>query len=85
MRFNIKAFAITSGLVYGFVLFVTTWWLMARGYSSHETLLAMVYPGLAISPMGSMVGLVYGFLDGVIIGGVFAWLYNLLAKTADAA
>jgi len=80
MKFNIKAFAIASGLIYGFVLFVSTWWLMARGYSNQETFLSMVYPGLTISPQGSMAGLVYGFFDGVIIGGLFAWLYNHLAK-----
>ena len=81
MKFNIKAFAIAFGLIYGFVLLVSTWWLMARGYSNQETLLSMVYPGLTISPQGSIVGLVYGFFDGVIIGGLFAWLYNHLAKT----
>ncbi|MDA3917215.1 MAG: hypothetical protein PF690_09605 [Deltaproteobacteria bacterium] len=83
MRFNIKAFAIACGLIYGFVLFVSTWWLMARGYSNQETFLSMVYPGLTISPLGSMVGLVYGFFDGVIIGAVFAWVYNHLAKAFD--
>ncbi len=38
MKFNIKAFALVSGLVYGLVLFVSAWWLMARGYSDQETL-----------------------------------------------
>lgn len=80
MKFNTKAFAIASGLIYGFVLFISVWWLMARGYSNQETLLSMLYPDLTISPLGSLLGLIYGLFDGVIIGALFAWLYNHLAK-----
>jgi hypothetical protein len=84
MKFNTKAFAISSGLIYGFALFVSVWWLMARGYSNQETLLSMVYPYLTISPSGSLLGLIYGLFDGVIIGALFAWLYNHLAKAFDS-
>jgi hypothetical protein len=84
MKFNTKAFAIASGLIYGFVLFISVLWLMAQGYSNQETLLSMVYPFLAISPLGSLLGLIYGFFDGVIIGALFAWLYNHLAKAFDS-
>jgi len=84
MKFNTKAFAIASGLIYGFVLFISVLWLMARGYSNQETLLSMVYPYLAISPLGSLIGLIYGLFDGVIIGALFAWLYNHLAKAFDS-
>jgi len=80
MKFNIKAFALVSGLMYGFVLFISALWLMARGYSNQETLLSMVYPGFTISPLGSLLGLIYGLFDGVIIGALFAWLYNHLAQ-----
>jgi hypothetical protein len=84
MKFNTKAFAVASGLIYGFVLLISVLWLVARGYSNQETLLSMVYPGLTISPLGSLLGLVYGFFDGVIIGALFAWLYNHLAKAFDS-
>ena len=84
MKFNTKAFAIASGLIYGFVLFISVLWLMARGYSNQETLLSMVYPYLAISPLGSLLGLIYGLFDGAIIGALFAWLYNHLAKAFDS-
>jgi hypothetical protein len=80
MKFNIKAFALSSGLMCAFVLFVSVWWLMARGYSNQETLLSMVYPYFKISPIGSLLGLIYGLFDGVIIGALFAWLYNHLAQ-----
>ena len=84
MKFNIKAFASACGLMYGFVLFVSAWWLIARGYSNQETLLSMVYPYFTISPLGSLLGLIYGLFDGVIIGALFAWLYNHLAKAFDS-
>ena len=84
MKFNTKAFAVVSGLIYGFVLLISVLWLVARGYSNQETLLSMVYPGLTISPLGSLLGLIYGFFDGVIIGALFAWLYNHLAKAFDS-
>ena len=84
MKFNTKAFAISSGLIYGFALFVSVLWLMGRGYSNQETLLSMVYPYLTISPSGSLLGLIYGLFDGVIIGALFAWLYNHLAKAFDS-
>jgi hypothetical protein len=84
MKLNIKAFALVSGLIYGLVLFVSAWWLMARGYSNQETLLSMVYPNFTISPLGSLLGLIYGLFDGVIIGALFAWMYNHLAQAFDS-
>lgn len=80
MKFNVKAFAVGSGLLYGFLLFVSALWLMARGYSNQETLLSMVYPFYSISLLGSLVGLVYGIIDGMILGALFAWVYNHLAQ-----
>jgi hypothetical protein len=38
-----------------------------------------VYRGYTISPIGSMIGLVYGFFDALIGGAIFAWLYNKMA------
>jgi hypothetical protein len=30
--------------------------------------------------VGSLIGLVWGFVDGLVCGFVFSWLYNKLAK-----
>ena len=80
MKLNIKALALSSGLMCGLLFFVSAWWLMARGYSNQETLLSMIYPYFTISPLGSLLGLIYGFIDGVIIGALFAWVYNYLTQ-----
>ena len=37
-----------------------------------------LYRGYSISPSGSVIGLVWGFVDALIGGAIFAWLYNWL-------
>jgi hypothetical protein len=80
MRLNVKAFALTCGLVWGLGVFFLTWWIMAfDGATGQMTLLGQIYRGYRVSPLGSVVGLIWAFPDGLIGGAVFAWLYNLLA------
>jgi len=77
---NIKAFALTCGLVWGLGLFCLTWWVIAfEGSTGDVTLIGHIYRGYTVSPTGSVVGLVWGFFDGLVGGAVFAWLYNVLA------
>jgi len=45
----------------------------------------LVYPGYAISGLGSLIGLVYGFIDGAVCGALFGWLYNLFSGGAADA
>ncbi len=89
-RFNVRAFAITTGLVWGFGLFVLTWWIIAfDGSSTEPTFIGKIYRGYEVTAMGSLIGLVWAFVDGLIGGAIFAWLYNLVAaksgKAADAS
>jgi hypothetical protein len=81
MKLNIKAFALTCGLVWGIGLFLLTWWLMAFGGSTGEpTLIGRIYRGYNISPAGSFIGLAWAFGDGLLMGAIFAWLYNLVSR-----
>ena len=80
MRLNIKAFALTCGLLWGFGLFFITWWMIAfDGATGEATLIGKVYRGYRIDAVGSLIGLVWAFFDGLIGGAIFAWLYNLIA------
>lgn len=80
MRFNIKAFALTCGLIWGFGVFCLAWWLMLfEGQGADAGMLGHIYRGFSITPLGSIIGLVYALADGFVGGLVFAWLYNLLA------
>jgi hypothetical protein len=79
MRLNIKAFALTCGLIWGFGLFLLTWWIIAfEGASGDLTFIGRIYRGYSLSPTGSFIGLIWALIDGFIGGAVFAWLYNLI-------
>lgn len=81
MQFDGKAFALTCGLIWGLGLFFLTWWIIAfEGSTGEITLIGRVYRGYAISPAGSLIGLGWGFFDGLIGGAIFAWLYNRLSS-----
>ena len=83
MKLNIKSFALTCGLFWGFALFELTWWIIAfEGATGEPTLIGRIYRGYSISPAGSFIGLAWGFGDGLISGAIFAWLYNLFASRA---
>jgi len=80
MKLNVRAFALTCGLVWGVGLFLLTWWIIAfDGATGEPTLIGRLYRGYSISPAGSFIGLIWAFVDGLIFGAIFAWLYNFVA------
>jgi hypothetical protein len=90
MRLNITALSLTAGLFWGgAVLIVALANLMWPGYGrAFLELCASIYPGYRPGVgMGPVItGTLYGVVDGAISGAVFAWLYNLLARSrADRA
>ena len=81
MQLNIRAFALTCGLMWGFGLLLITWWiLLLDGSTCAVTFIGKVYRGFNLSFSGSLIGFVWALVDGVIGGAIFAWLYNLIAK-----
>jgi hypothetical protein len=81
MRLNVKAFALTAGILWGAAICLATLWLLAFGHEGEAIrLLDHFYLGYTYSVGGAFVGLVWGFLDGLVAGGLFAWLYNRLTK-----
>jgi len=81
MKLNIKAFAVSCGILTGAAVFIGTWWVLAFGNGTGGLeFLGDYYFGYSISPVGSFVGLAYGVIDGLIWGAVFAWLYNALTS-----
>ena len=84
-QLNIKAFALTCGIVWGLGLFFLTWWIIAFDGSTGEiTFIGRLYRGYTISPIGSVIGLTWAFFDGLIGGVVFAWLYNKLTGSTES-
>jgi ABC-type transport system involved in cytochrome c biogenesis permease subunit len=79
---NGKAFAVAAGILWGVLLFALTLLEAARGAGHTLWLLSAVYLGYSVTYPGSVVGLVYGFVSGALIGAAFCWLYNRFAGTS---
>jgi hypothetical protein len=85
MKLDVKAFGLTCGLVWGVGLLCLTWWLIAfYGATGEITFIGRLYRGYSVSPVGSVIGLIWGFADGLVGGLVFAWLYNAIAGPAPS-
>ncbi|MGD2056130.1 MAG: bacteriophage holin [Gammaproteobacteria bacterium] len=81
LKLDVRAFAVTCALVWGLGLFVLTWWIIAfEGATGDPTLIGRVYRGYTITPLGSVIGLAWALLDGLVGGAIFAWLYNVIAS-----
>lgn len=81
MKLDIKAFGLAFGILWGLAMFIGTWWIiMSSGVQEGVPLMGKFYLGYRITPLGSVVGLIWGFFDGLISGVIFAWLYNRLAR-----
>ena len=82
MKLNVKAFALAGGILWGVSMFILTWWIMMfTGNTGDPTIVGkMYYIGYSISPLGSLIGAVYGFFDVGFACAIFALLYNKLAK-----
>ena len=86
MKLSVKAFALTSAVIWALAMFMVITLNMATGGYGAEFLKVMgsIYPGYHYGSGVSsiIVGSLYGFVDAGIAGLIFAWLYNLLAKTS---
>jgi hypothetical protein len=79
--FNVKAFALTCGILWALAALVFA--ILAMQFSYGTALvnaLGTVYIGYEATVTGALVGAVWGFVDAGIGGLVFAWLYNKLAS-----
>ena len=78
---SIRSFALTAGIFGGVSMFFIAWWLILTGNAEGPTtLLERIYIGYSFTPMGSVIGAVWGFVDFAIGGAIFAWLYNRIKK-----
>ena len=86
MKLDVKAMALTAGLLWGVLgMFLTGLAnLIWDGYGEDLLgVMASLYPGYdATASFGQViVGTLYGLVDGAVAGAVFAWLYNRLAAS----
>ena len=78
---SIRSVALTLGFVGGVSMFLLAWWLIIIGNAEGPTtLFERMYIGYSFTPLGSVIGAIWGFVDFGIGGAIFAWLYNLINK-----
>ena len=78
---SIRSVALTLGIMGGASMFLLAWWLIIIGNAEGPTtLLERMYIGYSFTPLGSVIGAIWGFVDFGIGGAIFAWLYNLINK-----
>ena len=78
---SIRSTGLTTGIFGAAAMFFLAWWLMLTGNAEGPvTLFERIYIGYSFTPMGSIIGAIWGFVDWGIAGALFAWLYNLINK-----
>lgn len=83
-RLNVRSLAIAGAILTGACLFLTAL-LASWGVIGSELveLAATIYPGYAVGFGGAVIGLFYGAVEGAIVGGLVAWLYNKFSKSSQ--
>jgi hypothetical protein len=82
MTLDEKAMALAAGIVWGGVAFLATnASIILGGRGEPLSILALFYRGYSFSFVGSLIGLVWGFVTMAVAGWLFAWLYNKFAAT----
>ncbi|MGA9384830.1 MAG: hypothetical protein WBV63_07385 [Candidatus Sulfotelmatobacter sp.] len=83
MKLNTKALALTSAILWGLAMLVTSLANLIWGNFGEQFLqtTSSVYPGYHAtrSITEVIVGTLYGAVDGFVGGAVFAWLYKQFA------
>ena len=78
---SIRTVGLTAGTFGAGSMFFLAWWLILTGNAEGPvTLFERIYIGYSFTPMGSVIGAVWGFVDFGIAGVLFVWLYNLINK-----
>lgn len=67
---------IAGGMVVGLSLFFLTVIASSTGYGVEMLDFLSFYPGYDMTASGSVLGFVWGFLDGFIFFALLAWIYN---------
>ena len=76
---SVRSCGLTLGIFGAVSMFILAWWLILTGNAEGPTtLFERVYIGYSFTPLGSIIGAAWGFVDWGIAGAVFAWLYNLI-------
>jgi hypothetical protein len=80
-KLNIRNFALSCAIAWSLILLILGAVSTFLGWGSAMVmLLSSVYLGYAPTPWGILMGVLWGFVDAVIIGTAFAWMCNHFVK-----
>jgi hypothetical protein len=80
-KLDVKAFGLSMGIIWGAAMFLLGLSVMLFNWgSAWVTLMSSLYIGYRPTPLGSIIGGIWGFMDAGIGGVVAAWLYNKFQK-----
>lgn len=80
MKLNVKACAQALGLVWGLIMMFMAW-TACLGWQAHTVeLMKHSYIGVEASFIGGVIAFAWGFVVGLITGGLFAYFYNRLVS-----
>ncbi len=76
---NAPKFALTLGIMCGLIMLILG---AAATYANYGVelvkIMSSVYPGYDMTLVGSIVGLLWGVIEGLLLGFIFASVYNKL-------
>ena len=76
---SVRALSLTAGIFGSFTMLFLAWWMILTGNAEGPTtLFERIYLGYSFTPVGSVIGALWGFIDFGIAGAIFAWLYNFI-------
>jgi len=76
---SVRALGLTAGIFGSLTMFFLAWWMILTGNAEGPTtLFERIYLGYSFTPVGSVIGALWGFIDFGIAGAIFAWLYNFI-------
>lgn len=78
MKLNVKACAQALGLVWGLIMMFMVWTSCLGWQVQTVEMMKHSYIGVESSFIGGVVAFAWGFVVGLVTGGLFAYFYNRL-------
>ncbi len=76
LKLHVFPFGLALGIVWGVSVFLIGLYAMRGVGEAYVNLIGSVYMGYGPTFLGSILGGIWGFFDGLISGIIFALLYN---------
>jgi hypothetical protein len=80
MHLSVKGLALATGALWGLALLIATLVAAGRGIGNNLSHISAIFIGYQVTYGGSIIGLAYGFVSGLVAGGLLASVYNSFAS-----